>query len=836
MVNYEDTFLHTFSEYLPNVKYMSDKIVMDGSHSLYLRDYSRGDELPTPDNKVDLMVGHLTIGNKLFKGQSIDKSKFDVGFFGDIHSIIDDDNVHSISAPLQVKIDEINYGKAVIYDTTTKLWTREVIDERGELSKFKYTNDKSKHGPDLTTNTYYQYLPERSKSLSETQEAPDWTLIDDLVTKVMEKYELNGLHELIKSKVIFNPINFEFKLSRIKINNFKSLKNFEYDFNDSKVQLLLGHNGSGKSSFLESIIIGLTGHRSLNDFRTIGSESPCRIELELIYNKEIYTIVRNSNSADELFIGGIPQTYAKKLDVQPDIVKHLPFISYLDSVVLDSSVTKLLGKINSARRIDILSKHYRLDILNEYRVVCEDLRSHLLNDYETSKNTLISLNAKLEYLKERHLNLINEDSKRLSDEELDSLKSDIELNKSLLSNFNKLKDLETSLNSSKSLLNSIQLEINDLIDEKSKLGDFVKVDEDSIPKLNAELKKISDLEIKLIQLTELGKSSASEVKRLTNELDQLNGTELTKCSSCGQEVHDESLARLKSSIENKLSSKNLEVEKLRNSYHELNSELSLMDKKSISDKLNELNNIIKSNSELKFKSEFIDKSIESKSSKLSDITKDIDKFNSEISELGKIDIINPELIINKITELNEKIDYENNLRSIEGDIVKINDQISGEDRKFKELEKENDIYSKYIDLMKSDGLIFTEILNRLTENFTNDNFEFKTLSSKKNGKLYSDLSVKYNVDGKYYLDYELLSSGQKTLCDIYFLFRTILSSGVLIFDEFLKYLDGDNINIAIDMLKLMNVNNLIISTHTDNFNLPGDRLNFKLNNGESVII
>jgi DNA repair exonuclease SbcCD ATPase subunit len=211
-------------------------------------------------------------------------------------------------------------------------------------------------------------------------------------------------------------------------------------------------------------------------------------------------------------------------------------------------------------------------------------------------------------------------------------------------------------------------------------------------------------------------------------------------------------------------------------------------------------------------------------------------FNSEISELGKIDIINPELIINKITELNEKIDYENNLRSIEGDIVKINDQISGEDRKFKELEKENDIYSKYIDLMKSDGLIFTEILNRLTENFTNDNFEFKTLSSKKNGKLYSDLSVKYNVDGKYYLDYELLSSGQKTLCDIYFLFRTILSSGVLIFDEFLKYLDGDNINIAIDMLKLMNVNNLIISTHTDNFNLPGDRLNFKLNNGESVII
>jgi DNA repair exonuclease SbcCD ATPase subunit len=193
-------------------------------------------------------------------------------------------------------------------------------------------------------------------------------------------------------------------------------------------------------------------------------------------------------------------------------------------------------------------------------------------------------------------------------------------------------------------------------------------------------------------------------------------------------------------------------------------------------------------------------------------------------------------IINKITELNEKIDYENNLRSIEGDIVKINDQISGEDRKFKELEKENDIYSKYIDLMKSDGLIFTEILNRLTENFTNDNFEFKTLSSKKNGKLYSDLSVKYNVDGKYYLDYELLSSGQKTLCDIYFLFRTILSSGVLIFDEFLKYLDGDNINIAIDMLKLMNVNNLIISTHTDNFNLPGDRLNFKLNNGESVII
>jgi hypothetical protein len=113
-------------------------------------------------------------------------------------------------------------------------------------------------------------------------------------------------------------------------------------------------------------------------------------------------------------------------------------------------------------------------------------------------------------------------------------------------------------------------------------------------------------------------------------------------------------------------------------------------------------------------------------------------------------------------------------------------------------------------------------------------FEFKTTSTRKNGREFSDLSVKFNVNS-HFIDYENLSSGQKTLCDIYFLYRSILGSGLLIFDEFLKYLDKDNLDVAVNMLTQMNVGVMLIATHTDNFTMDSGKILFELTSEGSKV-
>ena len=100
------TDLTLYFDYRGKVKYVHQGYVEDEGHVTYLQDYIRGEEIPTPEKKVDLMIGHVTLGNEQFKGQSLDITKFHIGIFGDIHKIVQVNNCHSIGPPVQVKVDE----------------------------------------------------------------------------------------------------------------------------------------------------------------------------------------------------------------------------------------------------------------------------------------------------------------------------------------------------------------------------------------------------------------------------------------------------------------------------------------------------------------------------------------------------------------------------------------------------------------------------------------------------------------------------------------------------------------------------------------------------------
>lgn len=296
--SYNDSDLNLYDGYKGKVFYAHNSYIKNHSgHITYLQDFYRGEEVPLPEDlNVDLMVGHYTIGNGLFSGQVIDNSKFKLGLFGDIHAEISKGNIHSISNPVQVKINE-GGGKVVVLDTLSNTFSRVPFDLEGKIPKIKYTDDQSKHGPNEADNTFYVYKPNKNTSSvtsTELNEVPDWSRIEELVSSLIKSEGLEDLHNIIKDKIVYNPINFNFSLKYIDIENFRSIRNLRYEFIEGRPLLVVGENGSGKSSFIDSIGIALRGSKKLKDSIT-KKHNYCKIEIELEYENTLYRIIRHSH-------------------------------------------------------------------------------------------------------------------------------------------------------------------------------------------------------------------------------------------------------------------------------------------------------------------------------------------------------------------------------------------------------------------------------------------------------------------------------------------------------------------------------------------------------------
>ena len=101
--NFEDSYTTILHNYKDKVRYMHQKYINDKDHLIYFQNWTKSQDLTNID-KVDLFIGHVTIGNELFKGQEdlLDYSKFDLAVVGDIHKHKVYKNVVCIGSPIQV--------------------------------------------------------------------------------------------------------------------------------------------------------------------------------------------------------------------------------------------------------------------------------------------------------------------------------------------------------------------------------------------------------------------------------------------------------------------------------------------------------------------------------------------------------------------------------------------------------------------------------------------------------------------------------------------------------------------------------------------------------------
>ena len=120
----------------------------------------------------------------------------------------------------------------------------------------------------------------------------------------------------------------------------------------------------------------------------------------------------------------------------------------------------------------------------------------------------------------------------------------------------------------------------------------------------------------------------------------------------------------------------------------------------------------------------------------------------------------------------------------------------------------------YIKITGPVGLIQEEIMNKLKDEFSDNLVRYVITRKGKGNREHLSFSPQY-FNGEYFVEYMAASSGQRTLLDLHFLSKIISRLGLLVLDEYLKCLDPQNTDQAIELINNLNVGCIFISSHLE---------------------
>lgn len=772
------------SSWKPNIKYVHDQYIQFGNRTAYFSDFSYAKEVITPQRKVDAFFSHVTLPVGMIKGQEIDETNFELGMFGDIHDHIKVGKCYSIGTPVQVGRTEIKTHTIGVWDTDTNTFERVPINQDNKLSHIRPTTDRDKVGPDLNLNTYFYFKDTTLKTLDEKDLVIDNELnISELIAEAVKSYHLEDIHSEVATKTKYTPVDFAFTPIELELKNLRSCKHFKYNFKEG-ITYVHGAVGSGKSTVINSIVEILLG-KSMKDKVTIG-EKEGFMALTLSYAGRTYKIVRNSHSTDQFFIDGVETSAGAVRAIEQEIKDCLPFIEYSDSFFFGANQQEILGELKPKRRVELLSKFYQLDLAEAYfetaSVIQTDLTKQIKAEeagIEEVKNKIVAYKALLD------------DS--LNDFNVEAANSRIKSLEEVLKNYDynqKLKiDLQTLNISKQNTLNRIK-ELEELSPKISELSDELNVLRQKAPEMK-ELKAKYD-------------EFYSEKSKLEWQLQTSKEGSLTKiCPTCKRpfdnEHKEEHLAKIK----------------------ELELRLSQMVAPDIQVYTRwETEGVAK-------KTQLV--SLSSQYEKIDELKGNLVKIDEAISKINIVDLgeLNTQEISQEISNLKLLIDrYNRNRQSL--NVV----ETLYSDLKMKEvnLEKDNlllERWTTYVNLLKFDGQVVTGLLEKLTEKMSNEQFKFKTLSYRKNGNSIPDLSVMFNKAG-HWITYEDCSTGQKCLCDTYFISKLITYSGMVMFDEFFANLDDQSLDPLFEIIRTIKSKYIIICSHSNNVTDIDNRISVTL--------
>lgn len=778
-----------------------------------------------PD-KVDVLFTHATIcynvspeDGRLFKSQELDESKFDLAICGDIHRTGQIGKYISIGCTQKAKMGDSDESTGVVLDCSNKSWSWVNLNPDDNLMKFKNTDDLEKEGWDEETGTWYVYK-QANTILDQTGKikVDAWKEISVLVNKAIDQSGLQELHQTVLnniSNVDAGEVDFNFTLLHLHCENWRSIEVADVDFTQGDKILVQGSNGSGKTSLLSAIQYAFvdcgdtTGLVSLKPFVQFNKKD-CLSEVEFLYQGNKYKIQRGTKTYG-LWINDEPQKYSDKRMFEKDARDRFPFIKYMDAFIFNADRMSFLKSLSPERITEITSKFLKLNRIDTYHDTALLMYEQLKLQYSDWELKMKEVERLLMYINDK-LSTITVPDVRKEVLEIKK-KAGLEL---LIKNteWNNFINSSAKLNAT---IEQTKTRLNDLYSEK-KTFNGLDIIQKEIDQINLNLQEQQG---KLMSLGNAGTEylyKQQELDRLKAEGNKafIEAKEISvgkTCSHCGQIIKTtDTMLKHKAELEAR-------VEELKTIIPQLISEI---DKLKIASETVDLekakiqSEITKLNHELSNRLVTI-KHYQDIDNQIKHLESQLNMLNLELANLNPVEKVElPDNFMQEMSKIDSDLStwdiYESNERDRlekENEFKSYQEQVCSLIQSLKQLES-------YLKLTGPTGFIFEEIFNRLAEQFTNNAVKYTVERKGKGTREHLNLVPYFNNNGNW-VNIFMCSSGQRIMLDLDYMNKIMSGQtlGLIVLDEFLKALDQEHAEIAIELIKDLNVNCILLTSHAD---------------------
>lgn len=777
-----------------NFQYMNQKELVIEGVKFYFMDWINSHVIPI-DKKCNIFISHVNVMPGF--GREFDESMFDLGIMGDYHARYRTNKIITTGTPIQHYVSDPIEPKVLSLTIDEGKFSCDWVPIETEKYKFLKIYKEEDYPNDPTP---YEVMVPGRKTPELTEDRKELkSKLDNNLDTIISEMGLTSIHsEIIQECGNINQLDLDFRLVSIDILNFKSISKLFLEFDERSVLFLQGHNGSGKTCLLKAIEVALYGDRSMRKYCKIG-ETVCELKIEIEYQNRIHRICRAQGWLG-YSIDKVPIDANNTRALQEVINHNLPFLPYLRDFIINSRSSFF----SSCNRIGLFTRLFGLDQYSKYIQKAGNIK----NSVENKINSYTGDKTRIEGEMATYNNLIGQESDSLNGnsvtfEEVHQLASTIsEYENSLI----EYKYIEKELLRCNELLKYPPMYTQEQFDQQ------IQECELNIRELSKKSEGLSQLEraFKYHQeLLNLDRATKMEVK-----CNKCNSVQIVKISS--------------GNYESKLNEAKIEYNKLKDSIDTTKSQSEL--KASINDydkKLLELRAL-----GTKVTEYHINKSHEAKlldrQCQLNNIYGSKDKLIADIEIAKELHRNYTKLISSK-----EKLDsYNNSLTELTMRLNEINSLL---EKSLKELK----LLDKYLELFSFSNIngIPYRSLNLLIESLSDEEINFTTYKESLGGKIQFKVSCEYNVDGNY-LDFDELSDGQQAYVSLKILSKLskcLPKIGMVTLDEPFKHVDEANITSCIKLLKDVNTNLIILSSHSPSFNYADRVMNFSLINGTSNI-
>lgn len=805
-----------------NLHYAHQKIVNIENSTLAFNNWQPEFDLTWIPRKVDVLFTHARIcynnngDGALFESQVLDESKFDLAICGDIHKAGAIGKYVSIGVPQKCKMGDSDESTGVVYDCTTKQYNWVNLNPDDNLMKFEYTPILEQEGWNEENHTWYVYKQELNSFDGASVRVSAWENISALIEETIAKANLQGVHgEVLKQikDLDANEVDFDFTLLHLHCENWRSIETADLDLANGDKIYISGQNGSGKSSLLSAIRYALVdvsdtvGLTSLKPFVQFGKKD-CLTEVTFLYQGNICKIQRGTSQYG-LWINDEPQKYSEKRLFEKDVRDRFPFIKYLDAFFFDTSHNSFIADLSPERLTDITSKFLKLDKLDTYNDTARLMSEQFRKEEQFWRGKIQETTKLLAYIEEKLSTIVLPNTTR---QQLEVQKAEgLELQRKSVA-WNNFVNSSAKLHAQ---IQNCQERLMELNNEKLQFRDISTIDSE----INAITEQQNLLQARLIELGNI--RTNLNFKQLEFERLRTEGNNAYKeaqsigigkvCSHCGQPIKNTAaLDAHKAELLQKVEQIRPQIEALRQEIQNLEYQRdnSNQEFQSINSQITQLNAEISTRMTEKTKQSQVD-------AEISRTTNNLMNLQNTLNNLGAVEKVElPENFMQIMSDIESGLlawnIYETNMVDRDKhlhDLEKFNSELTRISNCLGDLDA-------YIKITGPVGMIQEEIMNKLKDEFSDNLVRYVITRKGKGNREHLSFSPQY-FNGEHFVEYMAASSGQRTLLDLHFLSKIVTRLGLLILDEYLKCLDPQNTDQAIELINNLNVGCIFISSHLE---------------------